>query len=473
MSILQVSVFVLLASFILLKGLAKPQRFLEYPYFMAATFVVFIFPQIISLQRFPGTAPLESLTPVMVMTNLCLACCYFGYLLPPSQWIAKHGSTPVNLDRLFHVGVVFIFVSFFFNILISQMTYEERGGTMATGRVTIYLFFSGLVYPGLSISMLTAMARRSSVAWLFVGLAMIIPIQSIILAGRREGAALFVLTIALTLFYHKRFAPPRIAVVIGLAFAMVAIPATGTYRGAMSTGGFDAVKQINLVENFDRFLNEEAILELRNAAVLIYVTAQRADYEFGTGYWDQLVFRFVPAQIVGSELKESLMFGKLSSDSGGGEDETEIGTRTFKRSKGSTVTGMGDSFKQFGYFGCLFFALLAVIFRSLWETSLQPNTFFAKLLYIQTSTSAMRAVTHQTVDYFPGLLYYLVFLGFAVLYARIPRKQRGRASPAPLLVNPGGKGSVASGAIPLPTSPVPDKPIVAPARRRRDLSELE
>jgi hypothetical protein len=79
---------------------------------------------------------------------------------------------------------------------------------------------------------------------------------------------------------------------------------------------------------------------------------------------------------------------------------------------------MGDSFQQFGYFGCGFFLLLAVIFRTLWLTSLQPSAFFAQLLYIQTSTSAMRAVTHQTVDYLPGLVYNVIFLGLAVWYAR-------------------------------------------------------
>jgi hypothetical protein len=171
------------------------------------------------------------------------------------------------------------------------------------------------------------------------------------------------------------------------------------------------------------------------------------------------------------------MFDRLSGDAGEDEDdETEIGIRTFKRSKGSTVTGMGDSFKQFGYFGCLFFALLAVIFRSLWETSLQPNTYFAKLLYIQTSTSAMRAVTHQTVDYFPGLLYNVVFLGLAVLYARIPRKKRTNPIPVPLPESAGGAepAPVETNSVPAAsTTTVPDKPSLAPAKPKRDLSELD
>jgi hypothetical protein len=469
MSVLQIWIFVGLLAFILAKGLARPQRFLEFPYFMAATFAVFIFPQVISLKRFPGATPLESLTPVMIMTNLCLACCYLGYLLPPSRWIAKHGSAPVKLDRLFHVGVAFIVISFFFNHLISGMSAEEKGGSTWTGRVTIYLFFAQLIYPGLSISLFTALTKRSPIAWLFTFIAMIIPIQAIVLAGRREGAALFVLTIALTLFYQRKVVPPRVAIISALAFAMLAIPATSKYRGAMSTGDFGAAKKIDLIGNFQRFLNEEAILELRNAAVLIYSTQVRGNYDYGAAYWDQLIVRFVPAQIFGKEFKDNLMFEEPEIDEEK-EEEVEIGIRSFRSPKGSTLTGMGDAFKQFGYFGCLFFVLLAIIFRSLWETALQPDTFFAKLLYIQTSTSAMRAVTHQTVDYFPGLLYNLVFLGLAVLYARVPRLARALSTAG----NPSREKTQMDSFQPDDSEsnlPPPNSRFLVP-EKKRDISEL-
>ena len=471
MSVLQIWIFVSLLVFLLAKGFVKPQRFLEYPYFMAATFTVFILPQVISLSRHPGAAPLESLTPVMIMTNLCLAACAIGYRIPSNQWITRQGSTPVNLDRLFHVGAIFVLVSIFFRFLISQMSVEEMGGSTWTGRVTIYHFFSQLVYPGFAISLFTALTRRNSLAWIVSFLAALNPIIAIVFSGRRETTALFVLTIGLTLFYHRRFVPQRLLIAGGIVFAMLAIPATAKYRSAVSLEGVRSAGRIDLIGNFNRFLTEESVLELRNAAVLIYITAQSSDYEFGAAYWDQLIFRFVPAQLVGAGVKESLMFDKMSGDAGGDEDdETEIGIRTFKRMKGSTVTGMGDSFKQFGYFGCLFFALLAVIFRSLWETSLQPNTFLAKLLYIQLSTSAMRAVTHQTVDFLPGMAYNVIFLGLAVFYARVPRKQRTKSGDSSIesisaLENPPVAKS-------LPTAAARPAAFLAPAKKR-DLSELE
>jgi hypothetical protein len=414
--------FALALGGVLLRGVAFPERMYEYPYFMAAAFAVFIFPQAISLLRFPGATRPEEVEAVLLMTVLCLGCCLVAYRLPPNSLILAHASIPVVSGRLLRGGIVFILCGFFFEFLISQISPEERGGNLWTGRVTIYNFFAKLVYAGFSICLATALRQGGVVPWVFTILGAWIPIQTVIFDGKREPAVLFALTLGLTFFFQRRFIPPRIVVLGALGFAMLAIPATGVYRGAVSSGSFADVREIDLLDNFDRFLNEESVLELRNAAMIIGATSYMGMYEYGTGYWDQLVFRFVPAQLVGSELKESLMF--RSADE---HIEDELSRLGFQISAGSTVTGMGDSFQQLGYFGCLLFALMAVIFRSLWEASRQPDAVGAQLIYILSMTSAMRAITHQTVDFLPGLVYNLIFLGALMLYAR---DREATASPA-------------------------------------------
>ena len=54
---------------------------------------------------------------------------------------------------------------------------------------------------------------------------------------------------------------------------------------------------MDLVGGFKRFVSEESTLELRNGAAVIESTRQTGNYEFGKGYWNTIVFRFVPAQI--------------------------------------------------------------------------------------------------------------------------------------------------------------------------------
>jgi hypothetical protein len=85
---------------------------------------------------------------------------------------------------------------------------------------------------------------------------------------------------------------------------------------------------------------------------------------------------------------------------------------------GMTVTGIGDSFNQFGYFGCLFFAAVGYLFKTLWAAANRPNGTVAQILYIQVTTAAMRAATHQTIDFLPGFIYGLIFIGAIAFFAR-------------------------------------------------------
>src|SRR5260370_26697294 len=208
---------------------------------------------------------------------------------------------------------------------------------------------------------------------------------------------------------------------------MLAIPATAPYRRFQLQNDWESVRQIDLVGNFRDFLNQESVLELRNAAMLIEAARRSGDYEYGAGYWNHLVFRYVPAQILGESLKQRLMI-RHSGDA----LERELAGMDYTNPTGSTVTAMGDSFLQFGYWGCLFFVALGIFFRRLWLAATPRNALFAQLLYMQSCTSAMRAVTHWTLDFLPGLLYNLIFLGAAMIYARtgVSCPIRQRAPPA-------------------------------------------
>ncbi len=461
------AVFSLLILLPLIHGIAKPERFYRYPYFMAAAFAVFLLPQSVSLRRFPGGVPLESIPQVLLMAVLCLGACLASARLPKSRALARLLDRPVALERLLPPAAVFVGAAFFFSFLIWQMPPEERGGSMWTGRVTIYHFFTQLVYPGFAIALFAALRGRSPAAWLLVGVAALIPLHSILFAARREPAALFALTVLLALYFQRSFRPPRFAAAAALAFALVAIPATGSIRTVLQEEGFESVRKIDFVGNFRRFLNETSILELRNAAAVIYATKLRSDYQFGTAYWDELVWRYIPAQFVGAETKDGLMFRPRLVEKTGGPETVNLGMREYAMPVGSTVTGLADSFRQFGYFGSLFFLLLGLLFRTLWESSQRPGAYLPQLLYILSTTSAMRALTHQTVDFLPGFLYFAIFLGMAAIYARSPttrkRAAAGTGSSSTLRTN----AAPLSGASPQqPRRSASPPPTLAPAEKR-------
>lgn len=424
-------VLLLLAAVPLGMAMKKPARIFEYPFFMAFAFAAFIVPQAYSLIRFPGFVDDSSVIAVMLMSCLCLSACFVGYQFAPSGLMVRWTSRPIDMKRLLHAGILFIACGYAMSnmLAITEVQFSETGGR--TGAGTIVMFFQFLAYPGFAIALFCALRRPcfSTIAASLLGLA---PLLKDVVIGRRENTAVLVLIIVMSFFYERRLQPSRLAIAAVLVFSMLAIPATNEYRVHANDDNWEGVGQMDLIENFERFLFQESTLELRNGAAVIESTRQSGNYQFGQGYWNHLVFRFVPAQLVGMEIKQSLMFVTDALSTGG----TKTGIQFWR---GTTMTGMGDAFLQFGWLGCLFFAFMGVLFKGMWQASLFPNAVFARLMYVMSFTSGMRAVTHWTADFLPGLLYFAIFLGIAGAYAAVPQRRLGgktqRMAP-PLLPQP-------------------------------------
>ncbi len=408
---------VLIVSFlgwVLLKALRSPERLYEYPYFMAATFVIFIGPQIVSLIRFPGSATPTSIESLLLMTLLCaIASVYSNRPIPGLVFSSSYSLRDARLKQ---IGVFYLCMSWFFLTLFSRTFASSHSEGLLSGTATIYLFFSNVIYIAIAILLRNALRTHSISSWILFAFTMVPPIQAAVFGGRRESTAHALIAIGLTLYFEKRWVPPRVIAIFSLAFAMVAIPATGTYRAIASDGDWENLSKLNLVANFENYLSRESILELRNAALVIEATEQTGNFAFGVGYWDEIVWRFVPAQLVGRDFKNFLMIERDT-----GSLASQLLAVGYTIPPGSTLSGIGDSFVQFGYLGALFFFALGRFFRSLWDKCKQGN-LVAKLLYIGVFTSAMRSVTHQTVDFLPALIYQIMFITIAFFYAYVPQK---------------------------------------------------
>ncbi len=222
------------------------------------------------------------------------------------------------------------------------------------------------------------------------------------------------MSIGLSIFFIKGKKAPRWVIVTAVVAATIGIPATSDNRQLAQEDPLQALQEIDFAAQFQESLELEARSELKNATAVIAATQWSGDYQLGAGYWNELVFRFVPAQFLGREFKDSLMIGGERRDmSDFVEDQLGAGLPV-----GLTVTGIGDSFNEFGYFGCLFFAALAYLFKTLWAAANRATGTVAQILYIQLTTSAMRAATHQTATFIPSLIYSLIFIGAIAFFAR-------------------------------------------------------
>ena len=396
---------------LLVRAMFRPKLFYEYPYLIAAVFTAFILPQAYAAyQTGWGGWYLDA---ALIMSSLCLAACWFGYLPKAHPALLEKFNVQVNLARFFHGGVLLVLIGYYFTYKFGTLEEDEITSTL-TGIGTIYLFFGALVYPGFAICFYCALNGQGPFAWIMTAIAAWVPVQMAVFYGRREPTVLFLLSLAMILYFLKGKRLPRLVILGAVIAAMFAIPATGEYRKSAAEDPIEAFQQLDFAEQFNQYFHEDAPTEFKNAVMLIAVTMANGDYEMGAGYWNRLVFRFVPAQILGEGLKNSLMIGGKQRDFGEYVEDS-VG---FRVPIGSTVTGIGDSFNEFGLFGCLVFVGIAYLFKNLWVAANQPGGTVAQILYIQVSTTGMRALTHQTIDFLPGLLYSVIFIGLVALYAK-------------------------------------------------------
>jgi hypothetical protein len=387
----------------------RPRLIYEYPYFMGATFTAFILPQAYAIYQDQWGGIYLRMT--LLMCFLCVACCWLGYQRRPHPKFLEKLSIPIDSGRFLAGGIVLVLIGSYFTYEFAMRPEnDEISGTIGV----VYLFFGGLVYPGFAICFYCALKEKWITAWLATVGAAVIPMQTALFYGRREPTVLFLMSVGLGIFFIKGKAAPRWAIIPAILGAMFFIPSTGEYRELAREDPLEAFRQIDFRQQFQEALDPNALSELKNATVVIAATDAIGDYELGAGYWNQIVFRFVPAQFVGKDFKNRFMIGGEKRDMSDFVNDV-LGIRL---PVGLTVTGMGDSFNEFGYFGCLFFAALGYLFKTLWAAANKPNGTIAQILYIQVTTSAMRAATHQTVDFLPAFIYGVIFIGAIAFFAR-------------------------------------------------------
>ncbi|PPS42778.1 hypothetical protein B1A85_13790 [Chroococcidiopsis sp. TS-821] len=393
---------------------------------MGFTFTTFILPQAIALVDYPGAAPERSIKQVLFMACLCIFMCWLGYKVPiPSSWLQK----PVihlNFKRLKMGAAVYVGIGLFFWSLVYSRPEAASLNQHWSGIITIYIFLAQLLNIGFTILLLETIKKPTRANILLLTIAVFMPLYRAFFAGRRTSLSFIFFSVALSVYFVRKRCIPRVFFVFAIFAATLVLFNIAQYRSFLMTGDWDLLRQINPIENLHSLINQNGkstTLELRNAALLIDSVNQNSQYEFGTGYWDTIVFRWLPAQFLGSDFKESLKF-----NFGINHQSAWYELYGYKYPTGSTTTGIGDSFAQFDYFGSLVFGIIAFFFKYLWHRSLYRQDYVAQIAYILLITSAMTAITHGTANFIPELLYYILFLLPLLLWSRENRKLSNSSS---------------------------------------------
>ena len=394
-------------------GLIRKDRVYQYPFFMGAIFIAFIQPQITALVGNPGVVNQNALERVLLVSCLCVAASWLGYQLKPNaSWITRF-HVLIDERRLLEAGLILLGIGYACDFVLSKIPIQVTAAGTWTGPATILLFFAQVIYIAFAIFLLRLLQRPSVANVIWVALASIQPLNAIIFAGRRQPAMTFLIIVGLCFWLVRRSVPPRWFFIIAIAALVYVIPVVGQLRGDFWILVFqrDWRAIIDASQQSFNTLQGGEILELRNAAVLMDAAEKSGQYGFGTGFWDSLIFQYVPGQLVGYEVKNSLQFNWTQYNL------TEM--YGYVMSTGTTPTGIGDSFVEFSYFGCLTFALIAYLFRSLWIPVVYLNSTVSQLLYIGLVSPAMVGVTHGIGRFIQEAFFQFIVVSWIRYYARV------------------------------------------------------
>jgi hypothetical protein len=410
--------FIIACLALLLWGLLRSERIYQYPFLIGAMLSSFLLPQAIALVNDPGAAPIIAVNKALIMASLCAVMSWFGYLFKPNVRFLNSLNYGLDSKRLFQAGIVLSLASLVSTIILGRIDIQTSEIGTWTGPATILYFFGNLRYIGFAIFLSITLRCPTPANILLTFLSSYPIIEIIAFRGRRTPVMIFLITIGLTLFYIKRYLPPRVLVATITVLGAFLIPLVGKLRGdfwfAIFSGDFAS---IDFNSGLERVI-EGDILEFRNAAILIDASDRLGQFGFGTGFWDDIVFRFVPAQLLGAGFKRALQL-HWSVDL-----QTVSELYQYQFPAGVTFTGIGDTYMQFSYFGCLVFALIGYLFKNLWVSSLYLNSIVSQIFYMGLVSPMLVGVTHGIGRFIQDAIFQVIFLGLALRYARLRRNEQ-------------------------------------------------
>ncbi len=393
----------LLAVFVLLMLVAfarlfwRTETLFDFPVFMSVMFAGTFMPQLYALYYNSYHLPVGSFEKMLAMLDLCVVACWLGYAIPP--WVPLRGLVFIRppTSRLWMVGLALSAVGNVACIGMMTGTLERDGNGQATGTFTILFFLMWSLFPSAAILSYLAFRRPSVVSVVVLLSACWFPVLSALTGGRRTTTISLALTLLFILYWVRGIRPSRLVLVPSILFASVMIQVMNEYRGLVNTIGVAAVTEFDMqaaMQSADR----TPAPEMSMAAYHIDHTGRMEYLNLGVSYWNNMVFRYVPAQFIGQAFKEGLTF--------------PVNPPPFQRMidfpryapPGTTPTGIGDSYGEFGYFGCLVFAAIGYLFRCL-QAAYRRGSLPAAFLYASSITTAMLAGTHQTIDFLPGIVF--------------------------------------------------------------------
>lgn len=405
------------ALLIILWGLRRRDRMIQYPFLATCVFIGWVIPQLIGLTSYPGL-PSGALEKTTFMAWLCMVFGWLGYLF--NRQPAKLFEWSFQRRRLILGSIWLSLLGAFFFFKVSDLAPDviAANGGGWTGIITIFVFLSNLLKVGLAVALILHLAKPSVPTLLIILFDLTFYLHRILIQGRRAAMVELTLMILLALWFQRKWAPRRWLMVAVLMVGTLLVNSIGDYRStalaqdgvSWSGAGISDILDIDFIGNLRKIAEgNEGNDELKNASFFIEATDRNLNFDYGLSLWNGFVTTYVPAQVVGSDLKNDLIIDFKNSS-----------TREFGYSSnfGTTLTGFTDSFDSFWYLGAIKFFLIGYIMNRWWRAAIAGN-FVAQIVLVLCVNSSLHAITHTTHHFFLIFVEIAVFLLPLIVYSRV------------------------------------------------------
>ncbi|MGH1579302.1 hypothetical protein [Planktotalea sp.] len=419
-------VVVLLSFAVIFHGIRVHAGYLKLPVLVAVLYLLWFLPQVAGLAT-DISVPASGYNRLILMMSVCLIAFWIGWYQKAKPVIP---SPPPDFTKMVLPTLILTLISIAINLLLARYRNEWTGGQQWSGPITIVAFFAQVREVALVLSLLLFLnlKDRRSFMLLAANLAITVPV-AIVLLRRSEMIGLLAALLCAYWFARRKTISPPILAACGVGLVIV-VYVIGPLRGASlaieaSTGERpllfdpDLWRNINIESAIAK--NLEKAHDVRNALYVIDYTAENWAYNFGLALWNGFVRLYIPGQILGAEFKQSLYFEQARNTF----DYIHL-AYGFEFSVGTTSTGFGSAFSDFGYFGALYFFLMGYVLKLMFTYGC-AGYFWSQVAYMCFLPKVLVSLTHGHDKFFVSI----PFLAIVILSLRAASKYRYRLRAVP------------------------------------------
>lgn len=390
-------------------SLLSARGYMKLPFLVSAVFAGWVLPQLWQVRRLYVDVAPEYLAGLYYFCLACLLATVFGWQAGV-RWGRK---TPIydalRIEDLVLICAIVTAIAWMMVLGMGARSFDEVNSSTWSGPLTIMYFFSNLKVISLFLSIFLFLKRRSPLVIALFVANLFLYAPAVLLLFRRRAMLEALTATMLAFWFARRIALPRLMVLAAVPIGMLVVFSVGSLRGLgrdnTSEARWATVSQIRSVDFWSStpFANAGQAPEMVNALNLVRFSGDQGINTYGRVSWNRVIFQWVPAQIVGADVKQGLMFDSIDGHRINQEfnEEDRIG---------STPTAMGEAYLEFGIFGIVFFFATA-LFTARWWAQAIRGSFTAMTLYAAALASAVLMPTAYAIYFFnTAALYVGAFL---------------------------------------------------------------